>query len=185
MEEWKAIPGLDGYEASSEGRIRSISRLLLKSDGNIQKMQGRIRKLGSKNGSGYLQFNTMLGNKLVHVCVCSAFHGERPFGKQAAHNNGIKDDNRSDNLRWATPKENIADMKIHGTHKRPAGELASGSKLKTDQVLEIRRLHKQGVKGIDLANKFGVHKATISNIVLNQRWTHLSDTNFKENQHGL
>jgi hypothetical protein len=58
----------------------------------------------------------------VHVIVCTAFHGPRPSDRhQAAHNDGDPGNNRVSNLRWATPKENQADRRRHGTAERGDG----------------------------------------------------------------
>ena len=58
----------------------------------------------------------------VHSLVATAFHGLRPTPThQAAHENGNPGDNRSGNLRWATPKENQGDRLKHGTASRGEG----------------------------------------------------------------
>lgn len=61
------------------------------------------------------------------------------------------------------------------------GELNSGSKLTSNQVLEIRRLYvemlnsgyKKTEAQYELANQFGVKRPTISDIVLERTWKHL------------
>jgi hypothetical protein len=56
-------------------------------------------------------------NIAVHVSVCRAFHGEKPTPlHEVRHLNGDPLDNRPENLRWGTRKENAADMRAHGTH---------------------------------------------------------------------
>ena len=47
--------------------------------------------------------------KGIHVIVAAVFIGPRPPGKQVAHWNGDKNDNRLANLRYATREENDAD----------------------------------------------------------------------------
>lgn len=66
--------------------------------------------------------------KRAHL-VCAAFHGPRPRPKNTprgwrglgvAHWNDIKHDDRPENLRWATIKENIADAQRNRRRSRAA-----------------------------------------------------------------
>jgi hypothetical protein len=46
-------------------------------------------------------------NRLVHRLVCEAFHGHAPsVVHEVAHLNDRGEDNRAENLRWATHQEN-------------------------------------------------------------------------------
>lgn len=101
MEEeiWKDIPGYDGlYQASSLGRVRSIryGRVLVMSPA------GRTRKYDSL----VLCRNGLPKTYRVHVLIAMAFH-ENPDGKpEVDHIDGNTKNNRADNLRWVTTKEN-------------------------------------------------------------------------------
>ena len=52
--------------------------------------------------------NKHLGNMKVHRLVCEAFHGPAPFaGAVVIHLDEDATNNRPENLRWGTQKENL------------------------------------------------------------------------------
>lgn len=96
MTNWKPIPGLEGYEASSEGHIRDNNSKLLK------------EKLIN---SGYLTvYCAKYGDKLVHRLVCAAFSPTENLSNQVNHINGITTDNRPENLAWISLGDNVRDF---------------------------------------------------------------------------
>jgi DNA-binding MarR family transcriptional regulator len=108
----------------------------------------------------------------VHSVVLTTFIGPRPSGKQAAHNNNKRDDNRLTNLSWKTSKENNADKIRHGT--LPRGEKHPRSKLTNEQVQAIRATYAIGKSTLaQLAEAYGVVLSTIHKIVSGQKWQHL------------
>jgi len=53
-------------------------------------------------------YNKFFGNIKVHRVVCEAFHGPAPFPKSVViHLNEDATDNRAENLKWGTQKENL------------------------------------------------------------------------------
>jgi hypothetical protein len=125
---WRPIAGRDGYEVSDLGRVRSVDRVLARRlrSGRIvyANLKGRELKR-HKLRHGYLRARLGQGQACVHQLVLEAFVGPRPAGHQAAHGDGNPGNNVLSNLRWATPKENAADMLVHGTRlfgsKNPMG----------------------------------------------------------------
>jgi hypothetical protein len=101
--------------------------------------------------------------------VCTAFHGPRPNGKEAAHGDGKPGNAAAGNLRWATPVENNADKRLHGTHGE--GEAHSQHRLSAVEVREIRSA--AGFTQQSLADRYGVSQATISNIIHRKVWRHI------------
>ena len=97
MEVWKEIKGYEGlYEVSSEGRVRSTG-----------KKKGIMRPGTSK---GYLKVGlTKDGSRKmyrVHRLVAFAFIPNPDNKPEIDHINGDRKDNRVENLRWMTHKEN-------------------------------------------------------------------------------
>lgn len=99
--------------------------------------------------------------------VCTYAHGPRPDGKLALHNNGDPTDDRPDNLRWGTQKENMADRKAHGRQPRLVGETHPRAKLTIEQVRFVRR---SDARHVDLARQFGVSASLIHHIRIGLIW---------------
>ena len=119
-ENWKAIPGYEGiYEVSDQGRVRSLDRITAK---NAFK-KGALKK-ASTVANGYLYVDLYkLGKaskRTVHSLVLEAFIGPAPSGMICCHNNGVRVDNRLENLRWGTYSDNAHDTVRHGTHVQAA-----------------------------------------------------------------
>ena len=101
------------YEVSCLGRVRSLYK------GGLRKVP---RVLSPKRDRcGYLVVNLVdesarVRSRSVHRVVLEAFSGECGKGRIVRHLNGVRDDNRVDNLRWGTHAENSADRARHGTH---------------------------------------------------------------------
>lgn len=102
-------------------------------------------------------------SQAIHRLVAKAFvPGETEERWIVAHNNGVRNDNRPCNLRWATFAENNADKKIHGTQT---------AKLSEVQVAEIRRLYATGDwTHRELARTFKIGKSAINDIIQEHTW---------------
>lgn len=181
-EVWRAIPDLDGYEASSLGRIRSIDRIVNKRTrwGGVSRIfyRGQILKLKKKdNGSGVTYLYFFAGRWLkcwphVNRCVCLAFHGPAPSEKhQAAHLDGNSINNAAKNLVWATCAENASHKFIHGT--APVGSKNAASKLDERKALEILIRYSAGEKAAAIALDYGVSTATVLAVCRGDIWGHV------------
>lgn len=117
--EWRPISGYEGYyEVSNKGIVRSLDRDVEHAVSGVVRRRGRVIKL-KPHKDGYrmvtLHKEGRRKNRMVHQIVLEAFVGPCPPGQQTCHNNGDPSDNRLENLRWDTPKANVADKRRHGT----------------------------------------------------------------------
>lgn len=124
------------------------------------------------NGYGSLRIGTFKNPSKIyaHRLAWELENGPIPEGLCVCH--------RCDNpacvnpahLFVATHTENMNDRNSKG--HLPYGELQGASKLKTEQVLEIRRIqHDRSIT--DIAKLFGVSLAQVSRIIKRQRWNHI------------
>lgn len=96
-EKWKQIDGFCGmYEVSNHGNIRSVRT-------------GKTMKLAvTKHGYNQISFRTdgKKKNAFVHRLVAEAFIPNPEKKREVNHKNGIKTDNRAENLEWVSRGEN-------------------------------------------------------------------------------
>lgn len=165
---WREIAGFEGfYEVSDLGRVRSVDRTLA-----CGRRHGRVLR-PYRNNKGYYIVSLWRDGRgakyLVHRLVLIAFSESSQPGLDAAHNNGICTDNRLSNLRWATRRENVADMIAHGT--APRGERCGSAKLTAAQVISIRT---ESGSQRDIAARYGVDQSMISHIKRGKNWAWLN-----------
>ena len=119
IEVWAKIPGyLPTYEASSHGRIRSLNR------DSKTGLPYRILAMTPAD-TGYLTVRAIGADGSyktchVHKLVASAFHGEKPAGAICLHYDDQRLNNRAENLRWGTYKDNYADSVRNGRRRGKA-----------------------------------------------------------------
>ena len=133
--------------------------------------EGCIKWPFSSNNAGYGQINIGLGKKSpVSRVVCERFNGPAPSdAHHAAHScgKGHLGCVAPWHLAWKTPKENSADMILHGT--RMSGQRNPRAKLTEDDVRYIRQASGL-VSHAEIARKLGVSQAAVSNAARGASW---------------
>ena len=112
-EVWKNIPGYEGYyQASDLGRVRSLDRTVIYKDGRKRFYKGKLIKGRISKGYKYtnVSINNVGRNLLFSQLVAMAFLGHEPNGHTLVidHIDGDKSDNRLENLRIVTQRENVS-----------------------------------------------------------------------------
>lgn len=172
--DWRIINGTD-YMIDRTGRVRSLPRLVVRKDGTTARLQDRILK-SRVDHYGYMAVILCVHGKhltrKIHHLVLETFIGSAPAGHQAAHNDGDKTNNRLENLRWATPKDNSADKIAHGTLCWGVGH--GRAKLSEADVKQIRELLIQRIPHGVIAQRFGIHVNHVGRIKSGERWGRLA-----------
>lgn len=169
--EWKDIAGYEGrYQVSNIGEVKSLARIRKGNRDNAfwltkeKILSQSIHKCGYRHVTIFT--NGQRKTILTHILVAQSFIPNPENKPQVNHKNGIKSDNRLENLEWATVSENGLHSYKIGTQKPRLGEKNELCKLSFAQVESIRQEYQRGgITQLELAKKHGVTDSRICNIV--------------------
>lgn len=170
VEIWIPIKNLeDYYEVSNLGRFKSLERTTIKSNGVKQIKKETIMNLGYYS-NGYIQFSGMVEKvrytAIAHRVVAEHFISNPDNLPIVNHKNGIKDDNRVENLEWCDKYYNS----IHFLYDFEKVNLKSKGAVSytLDEALYIIKDSENGVRNKDLCVKYNINKFIISNLLKNK-----------------
>ena len=176
-EEWRDIPNFEGYyQASNLGNIRSVRRTVKHKDGKVTVFKGKVLK-PSPNIKGYptvyLSKNCKKYTTAVHRLVALTFIKNVESYSQINHINGIKTDNRVENLEWCNNQQNCAHAHREGFVNSAKGERVGTSKLKRHEVLFIIDSYPNQFSAKEICALFGISKGEPSRIRRGGGWKHM------------
>lgn len=160
-----SIGGFDNFFISIDGFLYKKTK---------QKL-GLVKCFKDKNG--YLVTAIQKNKKRVHVkihrVVFESFCGKISLGMEINHKDGNKKNNHFLNLEQVSHKKNMEHAANLGMFNN-SGENNKKSKLKETDVLQIKKLIKNGLKNKDISQEFSFVKVnTISRIRHNVSWAHV------------
>lgn len=165
---WLPVVGYEKlYEVSNLGRIKSLRRDKIMTN--------------SLQSTGYLTVGLTVDgatiNMKVHRLVAIAFLDAPPNGHEVNHKDGVKTNNKLDNLEWVTKPENAIHrhkigLSTQDNYIREKGEANANSKLTQEQVDEIREKYvPYKYSANKLAKEFGVSQSCIEHIINKRSWS--------------
>jgi hypothetical protein len=160
-EEWRPVPGLP-YEASNMGRVRSLRRM--------KPLKPKINTQGYESVGLFDAEAGKIRHRRVNRVVAAAWLGDLPAGMLVNHINGIKNDNRLENLEIITPSENVRHAYATGLARPVRGERHGIAKLTAEAVRAIRA---DGRHQKDIAAHYGVTQSAISLVKRGKNWGHV------------
>lgn len=188
--QWADIPGYEGlYQVTKDGLVKSLDRPHCKG----KMLSPQIDKSRYGHIKYYLCKNGKSRGFYAHQLVLLTFVGPCPEGMEVRHLNGIAGDNRLENLKYGTPKENAEDSIKHGTkaigaqklsqymkqkhangkHPYCKGEQSGNAKLTNEDVIHIRQLKDGGATCKAIGLLYDMTANHIHRIVSRRLWAHI------------
>jgi len=175
---WKDVLGWEGlYQVSSLGRFKTLEREKTIGRAGKKLMPPKIMKQNDRRGylsilfwKDYYEYQKLPS----HVVVASHFISNDDNKRTVNHKNGIKTDNRVENLEWATDSEQQLHATSIGLRDNTLGEKSNFSRFKNSDILTIRNLYDSGNKTRkELSIIYGCSVTGIGYIVNRQTWKHI------------
>lgn len=181
---WKPVPSESGVLASNKGRILLPPRYAPLTNGGFRAYfpkprYGQVSRAHQQANHDYriimVRRDEAAANqspRKVHQLVCEAFHGLRPFPKAVViHLNEDAHDNRPENLKWGTQKENLNAPGFIEYCKLRTGEDHPACKHSDEAIARIRFLHDQGHSQKSIREELGLSSGFVSGVINGKRRT--------------
>lgn len=161
FEEWRPVVGYEGwYEVSSFGRVKRIAP-------GYRGVRPKVLAQHTEKRIGYRTVSLCVNAKpvkiRVHVLVARAFLPNPDSKRTVNHKNGIRTDNRVENLEWATDSEN---------QQHAYDVLGKKTKLTREIVAAVRRDYVTDPMMV-VAKRYNMSLAHVYAVVHRKIWKHV------------
>lgn len=167
QEIWKIYPLDSGYAVSNMGNVKALEKIDSK---GVLRKERQLRLYTTKDGYKKCcipKAGKKQGAQTVHRVVCVTFVGEIPLGFEINHLNGIRDDNRPENLEAVTHSDNIKHSKdVLNTNYATYGNGRMTPSQREDAIAS----HKNGETLTSIAKRLGFSRPQIGNVVRGDCW---------------
>ncbi len=174
---WKDVIGWENYyQISNTGYVRSKDRYMRHYQGGLALLKGKL--LSPNRVKGYLVATFFKDEHrerwLIHRLVAIHFISNPENKPTVNHKNTIKNDNRADNLEWATDSEQQIHAVKNGLRDNTMGEKNNLSKVKNEDVIKMRELYATGnFFQREIADMFGLTEEHCHKIINRKAWKHV------------
>ena len=155
---FKPIVGFENYSINKKGDILNTKRKRI----IVQALDkdGYVKATLSKNGrTNYFRVSRLVAQTFIPN------PNNLPF---VNHINGIKTDNRVENLEWCTARENS--LHAYRTGLAPRKEKIKHAKLKESYIPWIKEMRKVGISTTQIARVYKVSSKTICSVLNGETW---------------
>lgn len=172
MEEiWKSISEYEGmYDVSNLGRIRSHKYI------NSPRTMANKKDPNGYESIILCKYGTR-NQQRIHRLVAIAFLTNPNNYPVVNHKNGIRNDNRAENLEWCTQSQNLIHSRDVLGYRVKEGSRQGGkngrAKISEEIVLSMRKDRELGKSNIEISRKYNIPSSTVGNILSRHTWKHI------------
>lgn len=171
---WKDIEGYEGrYQVSNFGRVRSFAN----HNGSIIQIPKILKENLSTEGYSRIRFykNGVGKDYFIHRLVAKVFISNPENKPCVNHINGIKTDNRVENLEFCTYSENTLHAYRNRLEISKKGENVYNAKLTNEQAKQIRKEY------IPYSKEYGVNALSRKyKLTYKSMWNIIHNKTYKE-----
>lgn len=164
---WKDIEGFPRYQVSNTGKVRKINKHrppniltpnVIRGGYSVIRMQ--------RDGKQY--------GRMLHRLMFEAFVEPIPDGVEIHHIDFDPSNNNLNNLRMATPQENVRYTRNAGRSNQVRGEGQGNSKHKEHQVAATKFLLEKGLSQKRTSDITRMSYDSVRKVAQGRQWTHVS-----------